>query len=227
MKRTMLVTVALAAALAAGCNRDHNTTTTGSASGDSSAVGTSGKVPAGDRDFVKDVTTMNETELNVARTAAERAADPNTKKFAQMVIDDHTAAGDKLKTVASQNSIDVPVPDNDKVQDEQKKLADKNGLDFDKAYADLMVDDHQKLVDKLESRIDRKTLSEFKQYQTDHANGQREKTEAKAVAVVPEKSDNAVTTAINQWAADTYPVAYAHLQAAKDMRDGLKKRSTD
>jgi predicted outer membrane protein len=170
---------------------------------------------------------MNETELNVARTAAERAADPNTKKFAQMVIDDHTAAGDKLKTVASQNSIDVPAPDNDKVQDEQKKLADKNGLDFDKAYADLMVDDHQKLVDKLESRIDRKTLSEFKQYQTDHANGQREKTEAKAVAVVPEKSDNAVTTAINQWAADTYPVAYAHLQAAKDMRDGLKKRSTD
>ena len=62
---------------------------------------------------------------------------------------------------------------------------------------------------------------------TDHATGDRDKTETKAVAVVPEKSDNAVTTSLNQWAADTYPVAYAHLQAAKDMRDGLKKRSTD
>jgi len=223
----MLVTVALAAALAAGCNRNEPNATTGSA-GDGSAVGTAGKgVTAGDREFVKDVTAMNEAELTVARTAADRATDPNTKKFAQMVIDDHTSAGDKLKTVATQNNIEVPAPDPDKVQDAQKKLADKNGLDFDKAYADQMVDDHQKLVDKLESRIDRKTLSEFKQYQTDQASGQREKAETKAVAVVPEKSDNAVTMAINQWAADTYPVAYAHLQAAKDMRDGLKKRSTD
>ena len=227
MKRTMLVTVALAAALATGCNRNDNKAATGTAS-DGSAVGTSGKgVPAGDRDFVKDVTEMNEAELNLARLAADRAADPNPKKFAQMVIDDHTAAGDKLQSVAAQNNITPQAPIENKAEDASKKLSDKNGLDFDKAYADQMVDDHQKLVDKLESRIDKTTLSEFKKYQTDHATGDRDKTETKAVAVVPEKSDNAVTTSLNQWAADTYPVAYAHLQAAKDMRDGLKKRSTD
>jgi putative membrane protein len=220
----MLVTVALAAAMAAGCNRTDSKTTTG----DTSAVGTSGAgVSSGDRDFVKDVTAMNDAELNLARLAGDRATDPNTKKFAQMVIDDHTAAGDKLKTVAEQNHIDAPPPSDDKAQDATKKLSDKNGLDFDKAYADQMVDDHQKLVDKLESRIDKQTLSEYKKYQTDNANGTREKTETKAVAVVPEKSDNAVTMSLNQWAADTYPVAYAHLQAAKQMKDGLKKRSTD
>src|SRR4029077_3466952 len=98
--------VALAAALSAGCNRNDSTaTTTGSASGDSSAVGTSGKVPAGDRDFVRDVAAMNASEIDVSRLARARAADPNTKKFAQMAIDDHTGAGDKLKEIAAQNNI--------------------------------------------------------------------------------------------------------------------------
>jgi predicted outer membrane protein len=227
MKRTMLVTVALAAALAAGCNRNDSNATTANPSGDSSAVGTSGKgVPAGDKDFVRDVTAMNAAELDVARIATDRAADPNTKKFAQMVIDDHTAAGDKLKAIAAQNNIDS-TPTDDKAGDTRDKLAKKNGLDFDKEYANAMVDDHQKLVDKLESRIDRKTLSEWKRYQTNPATGDREKTKTEATAVVPEKSDNAVTMSVNQWAADTYPVAYAHLQAAKQLADGLKKRSTD
>jgi predicted outer membrane protein len=106
--------------------------------------------------------------------------------------------------VAAQNNITPQAPIENKAEDASKKLSDKHGLDFDKAYADQMVDDHQKLVDKLESRIDKTTLSEFKKYQTDHATGDRDKTETKAVAVVPEKSDNAVTTSLNQWAADTY-----------------------
>jgi putative membrane protein len=225
MKRTTLVTMALAAALTAGCNRNDSKATT---SGDSSAVGTSGAgVSSGDRDFVRDVTAMNAAELDVARLAADRAADPNTKKFAQMVIDDHTAAGDKLKAVAAQNNIDVPAASDDKGAKVREKLADKQGLDFDKEYANAMVDDHQKLVDKLESRIDKKTLSEFKKYQTDHVTGDREKTKTEAVAVVAEKSDNPVTQSLNQWAAETYPVAYAHLEAAKQLNDGLKKRSTD
>ena len=35
-----------------------------------------------------------------------------------------------------------------------------------------------------------------------------------------------VTFRLNQWAADTYPWAFAHLQAAKDMQKGLKRRTT-
>ncbi len=51
--------------------------------------------------------------------------------------------------------------------------------------------------------------------------------DVKAQSVVPERSDDPVTQRINAWAADTYPVAYAHLQAAKDLKDALKKRSTN
>jgi hypothetical protein len=44
---------------------------------------------------------------------------------------------------------------------------------------------------------------------------------------VPEKSDNEITRKINQWAADTYPVAQKHLEAAKSLEKDLKKRTTN
>ena len=108
-------------------------------------------------------------------------------------------------------------------------LSKKQGLEFDKEYADTMVQGHEDFVDKLESRIDKDTLSKWKTEHDRPAGDTRAHSEAevKAVAVTAEKSDDARTQALNQWAADTYPVAFAHLQAAKDLRDGLRKRSTD
>jgi predicted outer membrane protein len=144
-----------------------------------------------------------------------------------MMIDDHTAADTKLKEVATQQGIELPAQVDDKHADLKEKLSGKQGLEFDKAYADAMVDGHQDFVDKLESRIDKKTLSDWKTYQENKATGKREETKTEAVAVAPENSDNAATMALNQWAAQTYPVAYAHLQAAKDLQAGLKKRSTN
>jgi hypothetical protein len=36
-----------------------------------------------------------------------------------------------------------------------------------------------------------------------------------------------MTLALNQWAAETYPVAFAHLQAAKDLQKGVERRRTN
>ena len=227
MRRMGLMALALAATLAAGCNRsDNRTDTTGT-------TGTAGRadsgVSSGDRDFVRDVAAMNVAEMELSRTALDRAADANVKKFAQMMVDDHTTAGDKLKAFASQHNIDVPAQVDAKVTDKQQKLSAKQGLDFDKEYADLMVDGHQDFVNKLESRVDRDTLSKWKaEYERKTGDkAEQKEAEVKAVAVTAEKSNNPVTQALNQWAADTYPVAFAHLQAAKDMRDGVRKRSTN
>jgi hypothetical protein len=45
--------------------------------------------------------------------------------------------------------------------------------------------------------------------------------------VLPEKSDNPITAALNQWAADTYPTAQAHLTSAKSLDKTIKRRTTD
>ena len=47
------------------------------------------------------------------------------------------------------------------------------------------------------------------------------------VQIRPEKSDNEITMRINQWAADTYPVAQKHLDTARMLKEPTKKRSNN
>ena len=203
MRRMGVMAVALTAVLAVGCNRDNR-------AANDSAVGTAGradsKVGMGDRDFIRDVATMNMAEIELSRTAAQKSASADVKKFADMMVADHNAAGDKLKAFATQHQVELPAQLDDKHRDKGEKLAAKQGLEFDKD-----------------------TLSKWKtDYQTRTASGtEKTKAEIEAVAVVAEKSDDPITMGLNQWAADTYPVAYAHLEAAKALRDAVRKRSTN
>ena len=41
---------------------------------------------------------------------------------------------------------------------------------------------------------------------------------------LPERSDNQITSAINQWAADAYPTVQAHLTSAKSLKNTTDKR---
>lgn len=205
MKRTGLLTFVLVAAVSVGCHR--GTTANETANGTPGAAATSGSgVSSGDVNFVRDVTDLNNTEIDLSRAAVERTTNAEVKKFAEMTIADHTAAGGKLSTIASENSINNTPKDKDvnKTDDEKGKLDKEQGADFDRAYIDAMIDGHDKFLSKLGSRVDKQG--------NDAAAG-----------VVPEKSNNPVTSSINQWAADTYPTAKAHLDQAKSLKDTLKK----
>jgi putative membrane protein len=195
-------------------------------------VGTAGKsagpeVSAGDKDFVKDAAIANLAEVDLGRLAVEKSSTDAVKKFARMMIDDHAKAQDALRGIASRNSIDVPAQADDKSRDEHDNLAKKQGFDFDRDYADHMVDGHQAFVDKLESRVDSKSLADWKARMQEKVTGKPAAERGEVVTVVPERSDNAVTMSLNQWAADTYPTAIAHLNAAKALKDDLKKRATN
>ena len=219
MRKTAVCAAALAIAFAAGCNRSHTT------SDNSATVGTAGRsagtMSSGDLDLVRDVAKLNTADLELGRLASDRGG-ADVKQFAQMMVRDHTEAGTKLQQFASQRSIDVPAELDSADRDLRDKLAGTQGLDFDRDYSEAMVDAHQKLVDKLESRLDKDTLSKTKV-----ARDNAPDTSVKATTAVAEKSDDANTMAVNQFAAELYPVAYAHLEAAKALRDGVRKRSTN
>ena len=219
MRKTAVCAAALAVALAAGCNR--STTTTDN----SATVGTAGRstsaMSSGDVDLVRDIAKMNTADLELGRLASDRGG-ADVKQFAQMMVRDHTEAGTKLQQFASQRAVEVPAELDDEHRQLRDKLSGKQGLDFDREYSEAMVDAHQKLVDKLASRIDKDTL-EKATVRNEHGPDPK----VKATAVMPEKSDDAHTMAVNQFAADLYPVAFAHLEAAKALRDGVRKRSTN
>jgi putative membrane protein len=231
MKGTGFLALALMAGLTLGCNRGSQNTAANTPAATPGAVGTAGAsekgVPRADQTFVNDVAGMNMAEVDLSRLAAEKSATPDVKKFARMLVDEHTAAGDKLKTLASEQSIDVPAQLDDKDRDRHDKLAQEHGIDFDRDYIDAMIDGHKDLLNKLESRIDKEGLDRSKTEANPPASGKTVSEKGHTVAIVPEKSDNPVTARVNQWAADTYSAAAAHLDRAKALKDELKKRSTD
>ena len=107
MRRTGLIWVAVAAISITmpGCSKTDGTKPPSSEepAARSGAVGTGG---AGanvkdDDDFVRDVALKNMAEIELSRMALEKATNPDVKSYAQRMVADHGAAGDKLKSVVA------------------------------------------------------------------------------------------------------------------------------
>ena len=217
----------LAAALAGGCRGSEPDKAPPPAG--SAPVGTSGEadIKSADKDFVQGAAITNMAEVEMGRLALQRSTDDNVKKFAQMMIDDHTTALNSLRAVASRHSIDMPTQVDENHHEKAAELGKKQGLEFDRDYADMMVEGHQSVVDKLESRVDKDTLAAWKAKNIDPATGKLIEAKSEAITIVAEKDDNPVTFSLNEWAATTYPRSFAHLEAAKDLQQGVKRRSTN
>ena len=235
MKRLGML-IAFVAAVSVGCNDR----TDSANDRNDNAIGTSGDrdVSIGDKNFVHDLIIANMAEVDLGKLAAERGANAQVKQFGQMMVDDHTKAGDKLKAIATQDNIEMPTALDDKHRDLHDKLAKLQGAEFDREYMSAMVDGHEDVKDKLESRLDRASITGANDANQpaeatdadrrvgtagkDNAAADRQPAAA-APAVTPEKSDNPVTMALNQWAADSYPVVNMHLQRARSLNDTVSK----
>ena len=231
MKCTGLSLVAVAALIVVGCSNTGGTKTSGSEppAERGAAVGTGGAGAnlKSDGEFVHDMAFKNMAEIELSRMALEKATSAEIKAFAQMMIRDHSAAGDKLKSIVAGHSIEWPTQLDDKHRETADELAKKQGVDVDRDYVKAMVDGHQDFAAKLESRLDVQSLADWKTAAAGRTESQAlpEPTVAmRDVAVRPNKSDSGITMKINQWAADTYPVAQKHLDTARALENATKKR---
>ena len=207
MKAKGLLALVCAVALTAACNNNR------AANREAETTGTAGAgVSNSDKNFVSDQLADGMAEVELAKVARDHAASADVKQFAQMMIDDHTKAGDQLKQIATSNSIPVDTKIDDKHQNLMDKLSKLNGGDFDKEYMSAMIDDHQDAVSDLRSRVDENRSA------TDRLTGKNPENPA---AVKPEQSDNRVTMSINEWAANTLPTVEQHLDRAKQIKDDV------
>jgi putative membrane protein len=87
------------------------------------------------------------TEVKLGDLAQQNASSPRVKAFGQMMVQDHSKAGEELKGLAGAKSVTLP----DSVGEDHSKhiqdLSKKKGKDFDKAYIDMMVNGHQDAID--------------------------------------------------------------------------------
>lgn len=226
MTRTPLLCIAITAAtVVGGCSPTSSEQRLSSGVG----VGAGGAAAnvKGDGQFVHDVAMMNMAEIELSRIALQKATGADIKLFAQRLIDDHEAAGNKLKSIVP----DVwPAQLDDKHREVADELASKQGIEFDRDYAEAMVEGHQDLTARLESRLDVASLAEWKTAAAGRAQTSAlpdPKVEMREMEIRPNASDDELTKKINQWAAETYPIAQKHLDTARTIDNATKKRSTN
>ena len=225
MSHSGLLWLALAAIVIGGCSKSEDTTPEPVSVG----TGGAGADVKSDGDFVHDVALKNMADVELSRMAVDRATSPDIKAFAQRMVDDHGAIGDKLKSVLSGYPFEWPSQLDDEHREAADGLAKKQGGDFDRDYLEAMVEGHQNLAAKLESRLDVQSLADWKTAAAARTDSKAlpEPTDLRDVAVRPNRSDSEITMKINQWAADTYPVAQKHLDTARTLENATKKGSTD
>lgn len=203
MKRFDLAAIALATAVALGCNVSPRNQAS-LESDQPEAVGTAGMADSNDKAFVEQMANAGMTEVQLGMMARERAASAEVKQFAEMMIRDHTAAGNKLKQVASHHAIAMPTQIGEKHRELADHLSKRHGDHFDRSYMRAMVEGHEDVVDLLQTRA-----------KEDRFGGDKG-------TVRPEQGDNPVEASINHWAADTLVTARHHLTEARRIHVALE-----
>lgn len=101
---------------------------------------------AQDTTFVKQASAAGLAEVGLGKLGAEKGASDDVKTFGETMVDDHTKAGDQLKTIAAGKSIPVstaPMPADAKAA---AMIGKKDGAAFDAAFKTKMVADHEKVI---------------------------------------------------------------------------------
>jgi putative membrane protein len=120
-------------------------------------------VKRGDRDFVEKAAKSGMEEVDISRIAAERTSNSSVKSFAQMMVSDHSAANEKLTSLATGKAIKLPAQDTSV----SGKWAKRDSKDFDQEYVDKMVSDHKEAVDLFQKEADKGTDPELQAFARD------------------------------------------------------------
>jgi putative membrane protein len=154
-KLNLIVMIAVSGLMFQACNNTKKDSTASADSvnkvKDTTTNGSTGiAVTADDSKFAVAAANGGMTEIALSKLAAAKTASATIKDFANMMVMDHSKAGDELKAIAKVKNITLP----DSINADSKKAVDemskKTGHDFDKAYVNKMVDDHKATVSMFE-----------------------------------------------------------------------------
>lgn len=103
-------------------------------------------------------------EVKLGNLALAKSENADVKRFAEMMIADHTRANNDLKEIAAGKSVALPTD----ISDEQKSTLDKlskfSGAEFDKEYVKAMIEDHERDVKEFRTQSQNGTDAEVKAF---------------------------------------------------------------
>jgi putative membrane protein len=100
-----------------------------------------------DAKFFEEAASADRLEIESGRLAAQRATNPQLKKFGQKMATDHEQATAKLRALAARNGVALPSAMSDVDHEKLAQLREeKPGTDFEARFRTLMVDSHEHAV---------------------------------------------------------------------------------
>ena len=203
------LTLALAVSACAGDSDNAANNNSAPASSGGAAVGTAGSGgnnaaanannARADQEFVQEQLAMGEAEIALGQLAQQRGQHAEVKRFGEMMVRDHRAAGQELKEIMSNVNAGQSgtaagtesARNTDAHKDHQEALEELrklSGREFDREYISRMVKDHEEAVSDAEK-----------------------------------KAENASNPQVRQWAAKTLPKMQQHLERAKTIQETLEQ----
>src|SRR5262245_59654917 len=109
--------------------------------------------------LLRQIHAVNLDEIEMGKTAMDKASSSEVKKFASQMITDHTSADQKLTDLAKRTNLDLNAPPIDPIaqalqsaaEDRKRTMRGLSGSQFEAAYVAPQVDNHSvalKLVEE-------------------------------------------------------------------------------
>jgi putative membrane protein len=211
----------LTAFMTAACGGSQDTardeTTPGAQTG---ASATAGMNDNDRREFVQKAAIGNMAEVQLGKLALQKAQSAEVKKFAQMMVDEHTKALSELRQAAG--DVDVPEQVDETHRDLHDRLSRLQGREFDREYMNAMVEAHEETEDLLDDRADDVNRSGQTGMATPGAEGTRPSGAATGTTAGERTATGTLERQdqeLNQWAARTLPAVRTHLERAKQIQE--------
>ena len=96
--------------------------------------------------FAEIAASSNMFEIESSQLALERASEENVRAFAEHMIEDHTAAGEKMEAAAEKDGLTPPATMAEKEQAQFDQLQSAEGEAFNQAYLAAQVAAHDEAV---------------------------------------------------------------------------------
>jgi putative membrane protein len=138
---TLYATIVMATLIASGTLAQAQSGATGSSSGQSA-----GTVAKADRNFANTAAQAGLAEVAAAQIALQKSSNQDVKNFAQRMVDDHSKANDQLKSIATQEGLNLPTSPATADQRKAQALQKLSGAAFDKRYINDQDAAHKEAV---------------------------------------------------------------------------------
>jgi putative membrane protein len=100
----------------------------------------------GDEAWIKKAVQGGMAEVEMGKLATQKAHNPEVKRFAQHMVDDHSKVNDALTMIATDKGVIPPSQLDAKHMAKKKELMQAEGREFDKKYMEAQVQGHKEMI---------------------------------------------------------------------------------